>query len=111
MEKPSDDIVHVFVLRDDFHLQVRLPEDLTPREAERLAMWVQTLPLPYVYELRGPSFTQVRRFDHWKEAFDSAHKDFPTCASLGDEHDSSVTLIVTGDDADNVVAKIHRVRR
>ena len=38
-------LVHSFHLRPDFQVSVRLPLDLTEREAERIAMFIRSLPM------------------------------------------------------------------
>lgn len=40
-----DAVTHCLRLRDDFSLELELPEDLTQREAERLCLFVSALPL------------------------------------------------------------------
>lgn len=40
----DDTIPHVFQLRPDMKVEIALPEDLTDREADRLASWIKSLP-------------------------------------------------------------------
>lgn len=44
IETISDRMLHKFRLRPDVEIAIDLPPDLSRREAERLASWVQTLP-------------------------------------------------------------------
>jgi len=46
LPKPADDThTHTFRLRDARDIELRLPKDLTRREAERIALFVQSLPV------------------------------------------------------------------
>lgn len=40
----DETIPHVFQLRPDMKVEIALPEDLTDREADRLASWIKSLP-------------------------------------------------------------------
>jgi hypothetical protein len=41
---PMGQILHRFNLRPNFEVEIRLPDDLSEREAERLAAYIRTLP-------------------------------------------------------------------
>jgi len=43
-DDPEDELKHEFALRANMTITVRLPTDLTAREAERLAGWIRSLP-------------------------------------------------------------------
>lgn len=41
----GDEVTHCLRLREDFDVEIRLPADLTFKEAKRLSLWLRSIPL------------------------------------------------------------------
>ncbi len=44
---------HRMPLREGFDVDIELPRDLTPREAERLCVWIKSLQMDWIELLAG----------------------------------------------------------